>query len=141
MSTDNSIKLISMIRGEVNDFILRELKKLGLDNIAPSHGDIFYTLFKHKELTKKEIANKINKDPSTITTLVKKLKKYGFLDERKNPEDRRYTIIFLTDKGKDLRIKFEEISKKLYQIEYEGFTKDERKKFLKFLNRIYSNFK
>lgn len=141
MNIDNSIKLINMIRQEANNFLLKELKKIGLENIAPSHGDIFFVLFKHSELTMTEIANKINRDRSTVTTLVKKLMKLGYLTEKTNPEDRRSSIIFLTQKGKGLKDDFKEISKKLYQIEYEGITKEEKELFLKLLNKIYSNLK
>ncbi|PRX32504.1 MarR family transcriptional regulator [Orenia metallireducens] len=141
MNTDNSIKLINLIRQEANNFLLKELKKIGLENIAPSHGDIFFVLFKNNELTMTEIANKINRDRSTVTTLVRKLMKLGYLDEKENPEDRRSSIIFLTKKGQGLKDDFDRISKKLYQMEYQGIKEEEKELFLKLLNKIYSNFK
>lgn len=140
MHSDNSIKLISLIRQRANKFLLEKLEKIGLTNIAPSHGDIFFTLFKNDHLTKTELATKINRDRSTVTTLVNKLIKLGFIAEKENPEDKRSTIIYLTEKGKDLEEDFIRISQELYQIEYQGISDKEKKMFLRILNNIYQNF-
>lgn len=141
MHIDKNIKLISLIKRKVNEFLLKELKKIGVENIAPSHGDIFYSLFINKELNKTELAEKINRDRSTVTTLVNKLKKLGYLAEKGNSDDRRYTIIYLTEKGKKLESEFNRISEKLYKIEYQGVTEEEREVFLNVLNKILNNFK
>lgn len=141
MHIDNNIKLISMVKSKVNEFLLNELKKIGVENIAPSHGDIFYSLFDSKKLTKTELAEKIKRDRSTVTTLVNKLKKLGYLAEKVNSDDRRYIFIYLTEKGKELESEFNRISKKLYQIEYQGISKEEREVFLNVLNKINNNFK
>ena len=77
MRYDNTINLISRIREVSNIFIVSELEKMGMKGIAPSHGGIIAILIEHRELTMTEIAEKINKDRSTVTTLVKKLNKIG----------------------------------------------------------------
>jgi len=140
MKTDNSIMLIGRIRENVNRFLLSELEKLGLTDIAPSHGDIFVALFSHRELTMTEIANHINRDRSTVTSLVNKLSNLGYVDSKKNAEDGRSNIIFLTPKGKALQDGFMKISEKLYQLEYQGITESEREVFLAVLRKIYNNF-
>ena len=137
---DNSIHLISQIRKKINDFLLQELKKIGLKKLVPSHGDIFAALYKHGELTMTEIAEKINRDRSTVTTLVKKLSKLGYVESKVDPEDNRSNIIFLTPKGKKFKKDFKKISFKLHEIEYQGVSEEERKVFLKVLKKINNNF-
>lgn len=140
MKTDNTIYLIGRIREKSHAFLLKELEQIGLRDIAPSHGDILATLIEHKELPMTEIANKIHRDRSTVTALVNKLMRQGYVSSRKDPEDNRSTIIFLTQKGKELEPSFREISKKLNEIEYKGITSEEKEILQKILERINENF-
>lgn len=140
MRTDNSIYLIGRIREKSHAFLLKELEQIGLKDIAPSHGDILATLLEHKELPMTEIANRIHRDRSTVTALVNKLMKLGYVSSRKDPEDNRTTFVFLTQKGKELENSFKEISEKLYEIEYQGVSEEEKVIFKKILERINDNF-
>lgn len=140
MKIDNSINTIGRIRKRANDFLLKELKDIGVTDIAPSHGDILATLFKYGECTMTEISNHINKDRSTVTALICKLTKLGYVSFKKDPVDNRSTIIYLTEKGKELEPSFIKISEKLYEKEYMGITTKEKEAFLKTLERIYDNF-
>ncbi|MTI67155.1 MAG: MarR family transcriptional regulator [Firmicutes bacterium] len=140
MNLDNTIHLIGRIREEANKLIKKELKELGIDNLAPSHGDILSALFNYEELTKTEIAEKIHRDRSTVTTLVNKLLKLRLVDSKENPEDRRSNKIYLTKKGKELKTGFTKISEKLYKIQYKDITEEEREVFRKVLKKMYKNF-
>lgn len=139
MKTDKTIYLIGRIREKANELILKELAKIGFKDIAPSHGDILATLFAHKELTMTEIANNIHRDRSTVTTLANKLTKLGYISSRKDPQDNRSTIIFLTQKGKELEPGFKQISQSLYEIEYKGVSEEEKEVFQKVLEKICDN--
>ncbi len=140
MKADNTIHLIGRIREKANNFIVQELQKLGIKGVVPSHGDILVTLFKHNELTMTDIANRIHRDRSTVTTLVNKLMKFGYIAARKNPEDGRSSIIFLTQKGRELESGFYEISQKLYEVQYKGISDEEKQVLQKLLTKINSNF-
>ena len=140
MKIDSSIKTIGRIRKRANDFLLEELKNIGVTDIAPSHGDILATLFKYRECTMTEISNHINKDRSTVTSLICKLTKLGYVTFKKYPVDNRSTIIYLTEKGKELEPSFIEISEKLYEKEYMGITDKEKEAFRKILEKIHDNF-
>lgn len=140
MKYDNTINLISRIRELSGSLIVSELEKAGIKGVVPSHGDIIVALIKHRELTMTEIAEGINKDRSTVTTLVKKLNKLGFTDTKKNELDQRSSLVFLTPKGRELEKGFEEISEKLYSIQYEGITDEEREVFRRVLIKMHENF-
>lgn len=140
MKYDNTINLISRIRELSGSVIVSELEKAGIKGVVPSHGDIIVALIKHRELTMTEIAEGINKDRSTVTTLVKKLNNLGFTDTKKNELDQRSSLVFLTPKGRELEKGFEEISEKLYSIQYEGITDEDREVFRRVLMKMHENF-
>lgn len=139
MNTDNTINLIGRIREKANKFLLKELEKLGLQNIAPSHGDILAALFKRDKATMTEISEIIHRDRSTVTTLVNKLIKLGYVSSKKDFNDNRSSIIYLTEKGKELEAGFKEISQKLYMIEYKGISEEEKMIFKSLLQKIHDN--
>lgn len=140
MNTDNTINLIARIREKVNRFLLKELEGLGLKNVAPSHGDILAALFKYDEATMTQISELIHRDRSTVTALVNKLIKLGYVSSRKDPNDNRSSIICLTERGKELKKGFNEISEKLYVLEYQGISEEEKAVFQRVLKKIYENF-
>lgn len=140
MNTDNTISLISKIREKADRFLVKELDELGIKNVAPSHGDILSVLFTCKEATMTELAHAIHKDRSTVTALVNKLIGYGYIASRKDPNDNRSSIIYLTEKGEGLEENFKQISNKLYMTEYEGITDEEKLIFRNILQKIYKNF-
>ncbi|AGK99412.1 transcriptional regulator [Clostridium pasteurianum BC1] len=140
MKADRSIYLIGRIHEKANEFILKELEKVGLKDIAPSHGDILATLFQHDECTMTYLADNIHRDRSTVTALVNKLIKLGYISSRKGPKDNRSTMVFLTEKGRELETGFKEISLKLYAVEYKGISEAEKEIFKSILNKIHGNF-
>ena len=71
-----------------------------------------------------ELSEKIHRDPSTITALVKKLVLGGYVQTQKSSIDKRRTEVSLTSKGKSLRSTFETISTTLVSTQMEGIDAD-----------------
>ena len=84
-----------------NDYILSELGNAGLVDIVPSHGEILLYLLE---------AGKVRRTKSTVTVLVAKLARAGYVERRPEPADPRSTLVSLTEKGQSLRPAFEAIS-------------------------------
>ena len=141
MKADNTIKLLSRTKEYADQVIIEALKKMGVDGVVPSHGEIIATLFKQEELTMTDIANKISRDKSTVTTLVKKLIKAGILSTRPNENDKRSSYVYLTTKGRTLEQGFKDISEELYRIQYLDITEEERYIFRQVLIKMNLNFK
>jgi DNA-binding MarR family transcriptional regulator len=132
---------ISTTRKKYQKFLENELKEHDIDNIVPSHGSILSVLYKNNgRLTMKEIASLIRRDKSTVTSLCNKLVSFGYIKKEKCEQDRRVTYITLTQKGIDIKPEFEEISKKLIDTAYKGFTQEEEETFIYLLNKISKNF-
>lgn len=98
-------------------------------------------LMKHGECKLSEVADAINKDRSTVTTLSKKLIKLGYVESRKNPEDGRSSLVYLTAKGQSIYDPMIVISEELYDVTYKGISDEERDAFRKTLMKIYDNLK
>jgi len=136
-----SISYISTTRKKYQNFLEKELKEHNIQNIVPSHGSILSVLYQSNgKLTMKEIAKLIRRDKSTVTSLCNKLVSFGYIKKEKCEQDKRVTYISLTQKGIEIRPKFEEISKKLIETAYKGFTKEEEEMFFYLLNKMKKNF-
>ena len=140
MKTDHIIALVSKTREKSNAFILMKLKELGIEGLAPSHGDILVNLFRSSPLPMKELAGRIGRDKSTITALVNKLIKLGYVERQRDLSDSRVTLIGLTREGEGLKPDFEYVSAKLLATAFKGFLPEEREQLVRLLERMLNNF-
>lgn len=140
METRDAISLISNIREKVNRFIVAEMVKRGVEGIGTSHGDIFYALFKSSRLTMADIAKRIKKDKSTVTALVEKLVRLGYVTKERDSEDTRVVYVALTDKGHELEPIFEQISREVLDVFYLNIEETEKEMLLHILKKIQANF-
>ncbi len=72
-----------------------------------------------------ELARHIDRTPQTVTSLVKKLVKSGYVETGKAPEDNRVTMAALTEPGARLAATLCRISEKIYELQYQGIPGDE----------------
>ena len=140
MSTTDIISLIAKIREKTNRFIVLEMSKNGINDIVTSHGDIIYALLKNKQLTMAEIAEKIDRDKSTVTALVDKLVRLGYVTKQRDTQDTRVVYVSLTDKGIELKTIFEAVSNDVLYTFYNGISEKEKEELLRILTKIYNNF-
>jgi len=141
MKADNTIHLIGKVKFLMDQFIITELNKQGIDGIVPSHGDIIISLLDNETLTMSELSDKIQKDPSTVTTLVKKLNDFGYTQVLKDSTDKRTNRVSLTAKGKALESIFINISEKIYDKQYQNINEKEKENFRDVLKKMIENFK
>ncbi|MBW1802077.1 MAG: MarR family transcriptional regulator [Deltaproteobacteria bacterium] len=138
--TAGIIAIFSTIRDKANKFILAQLKERGVHDIVPAHGPIFIALFRNGALPMGQIAQMIDRDKSTITTLVNKLAGLGYLERRKDGNDHRVTLIRLTERGEALEKDFMDISGNLISKVYDGFSDLEKEILFKLVKRVKDNF-
>lgn len=138
MKTDNTLKLFSKLMASAHDLINEELVLLGHGAIAPSHGEILIALYCSDTLSMQEIAAKIHRTPSTVTTLVNKLIALGYVASTRCSKDSRSIMVSLTQRGRELQPDFWAISAKIYQKYYAGFTPEEYQIFRLLLEKMYN---
>ena len=130
------LSLVSKIHEKGNRFIIEELKNNGAEGLVPSHGDILVCLYRNGKMTMKDIANCIHRTKPTVTVLVDKLEKLGYLKRETSDEDSRSTNIVLTQKGKDFQATFEKISEELNEMLYKNLSPEESELIEKLLRKV-----
>jgi DNA-binding MarR family transcriptional regulator len=139
MNKDHIIFLIGRINYKANRFLLDELKRHGIVKLAPSHGEILGALLLRGELQMTQLTEYIDKDKSTITALVNKLIRMGYVKKRKDIEDSRISWIALTEKGVSLKPGIMDISRKLRKKAYENIREEDKEIIISLLSKINTN--
>ncbi|MBS7242129.1 MarR family winged helix-turn-helix transcriptional regulator [Treponema sp.] len=136
-TVDSVVSLISHIHSASADFLNRRLSKT--DSFVSSHGFILFLLSENQKMTMGQIAEKINRDKSTTTVLIKKLLEKGLVKTENCSEDSRKKIISLTEDGKKYNALTGGISRQLLEACYKDFTGEEKETLLKLLVKMSRN--
>lgn len=139
MNINRILFIAGRITNQVNRFLIAEMKKRHIEGIAPSHGEILGSLMFRGPLSMKDIAGIIDKDKSTITSLVNKLIGLGYVNRNNDPNDSRISIISLTEKGKSLKPFFVELSALMREKAFRNFSEKEKKTLNELLEKLYGN--
>ena len=135
------ISKISRIRSDIYGYIEDELKQRGIVGLVVSHGNILDILYNNNgKLSMKEICEGINRSKSTVTQLVDKLLKEGYVRKETDAEDKRFSYVVLTEKGRSIKKDFREISDNVVKEFFKDFTEEEAEALLNSLDRVISNF-
>lgn len=135
------LSLISRIHSLSQDFLQKKMAEAGLPSLASSHGFILFCLSQTERLTLGELAQKINRDKSTTTVLVRKLESAALVTTERDATDTRKKFISLTKKGKDYNAVTAHLSEALLATSYEGFSAAEKDELLRLLGKLYENIK
>lgn len=137
------VYFISKTKMYMEKFIEKKLKENNMGELVSSHGNILTVLYENKEsrLTMKDIASKIGKDKSTVTVLVNKLIKLGYVEKHPSKQDKRIVYISLTPKAIEAQSRYNNICSDVRNTAYRGFTKEEKEQFLKLLRKLSDNFR
>lgn len=88
-------------------------KKLARYDITPVQFFVFHALWKYDGLKFKDLAELVNMDGSTLTGVLDRMERGGFVERRNDPEDRRSLLIFLTNKSKKIGAEMMEAAEEL----------------------------
>lgn len=72
-------------------------------NVTPIQYDVLYCLWQKGNQTPKQIAAALKLETSSISKLLDQMDKKGLIQRYVNIEDRRYIIVMLTEKGRNLK--------------------------------------
>lgn len=117
----------------------RIFERLLLENsieISGGQGRILFVLWKEDNLTISEISEKTSLAKNTVSVVINGMVNKGIVARNINPQNRRQTIISLTEYAKNLQEKYEVVSEQMNSLFYQGFTEDEQKQFEQYLARI-----
>lgn len=101
---------------------------------------LLFKLIKNGDgVTQKEICQRLHVSKSTTSKIIKRLVEKGYLRKEKDPDDKRASRIFLTDKKEEIEDLIKEIDQKAENRMLEGFDEKEKKELKGYLNRILDN--
>ncbi|WP_338541511.1 MarR family winged helix-turn-helix transcriptional regulator [Paenibacillus tundrae] len=132
----NASALIARIRDHVNKRIVHELEQHEVTGIVPSHGDVLMFLYREEALSIKMLAERVQRTQPTVTVLVNKLEKLGYVERHKSAEDSRVTMIRLTEQGRKLEPVFNQVSKQINEMIYSGLSDEQAEQLELLLSSI-----
>lgn len=117
----------------------RILKESGVDTFNGAQGRILYVLWEHEKLPISEIGKLTSLAKTTLTGMLDRMEEAGLVVRLPDVEDRRRIFVSITEKAKQYKMIYDDISEKMNKIFYAGFTDDEIRLFETFLERILTN--
>ncbi len=122
------------------NYIEELLKEKGIRNLAYSHIRIIIILSIYKKLSMKEISELISKDKSTVTSLVNKLEKFGYVKKSISKEDKRVVYLELEEKSEDIIETVFQVAKLFHQKVESILTKKEIETLFFLMDKLIKNF-
>ncbi|MBY0754628.1 MarR family transcriptional regulator [Clostridium sardiniense] len=116
-------------------------KTLEKEGLYPGQPPLLYALYDEDGLSQKEIAEKLHLKPATITVMIKRLEKAGFIKKVADENDQRISRIHLTEKGISSCVDLKSMVKQIDDICLHNFTDDDINSLKILLERIQTNLK
>lgn len=130
------ITKIKQIQGRVFQKLLAQC---GISEFNGAQGRILFVLWEKDDIAIRELSEKTGLAKTTLTSMLDRMEKSGHITRRFDPADRRTVRICLTENARSLREKYDEVSAKMNEIFYGGFSNDEILAFEKALGKILEN--
>ena len=130
--------LIAKIHQLGGRIFARILREHGIE-INPSQGRIMFVLWRYDDIPIGELARRTSLEKSTLTSMLDRLEKRGYIKRVQSSKDRRKIIIQRTQKDRDLEGLYVQVSQKMTELFYKDFSLEEIKRFEGYLERILHN--
>lgn len=104
--------------------------------ITPVQFYVLSALWETDGVKFKELAQKLSMDGATLTGILDRLERLGFVTRRDDPEDRRSLLVFLAEKAKLHHDEFRRLAQTLDDEIKEKFNKEDYENFLRMLDQI-----
>lgn len=132
--------LLSKVHQLMGRVFNRLLREHGIE-LNSAQGRILFVLWEADGIPITELAQATMLSKSTLTSMLDRLEETGHIRREPSPGDRRVTLITLTERNRRLRDRYDQVSREMTELFYEGFTLDEVDTFELGLRRILENLK
>ncbi len=126
---------IRQVGGRISERILKQYNV----EINSAQGRIMFALWQKDSISINELANKTQLKKSTLTSMLDRLEKMGYIRRQRSKTDRRKILIKRTKKDRTMEKKYVEVSEEMTKLFYKGFSKDQIDRFEKDLEQILNN--
>ena len=90
---------LGCVMRHVYDYYERRLSPFDL---TPPQYFVFNALWMGDGITIGELGDRVSLDSSTLTGVIDRMEKAGYVERKPNPDDRRSALVFLTEKAREL---------------------------------------
>lgn len=132
---------ISQIKQIQSRIFEKLLKANDIDDLNGAQGRILFVLWQADNLPIRELSQKTSLAKTTLTSMLDRMEKKGYLKRALDPDDRRQIRIVLTEKAIAMRDRYQSVSIQMNNIFYEGFSEEEIVRFDNTLAKILQNLK
>ena len=112
------------------------LEELGLYRGQPP---VLHALWEREGLTHSELADLLQVQPATITKMIQRMERTGFVQRRSDPEDQRVSRVYLTETGRTIHEDVQQVLRSLEKETFAGFNPQERISLQRFLIQMREN--
>jgi len=130
--------LISRIH-RLSQIIIKAMMKKRALEITPAQARIMYPLWRRESIPIGELGAITSLKKSTMTSMLDRLEKAGFLTRTDSKEDRRKILIQRTEKDRSWEKEYAHISGEMERVVFKGFSEKERDQLEAYLRRILEN--
>ena len=130
--------LLSKVHQLMGRVFNRLLREHGIE-LNSAQGRILFVLWERDGIPITELAQATMLSKSTLTSMLDRLEEAGHLLRGPSPGDRRVTLITLTERNRQLRDRYDQVSREMTELFYGGFSPDEIANFEGDLRRILAN--
>lgn len=95
-------------------------------DVYPGQPPMLLVLNKKDGQSQKDLADKLNLKPATITVMLKRMEKENLVVRRQDDEDQRISRVYITEKGREIFEKTNEVMKDIEEICFQNFTVEEK---------------
>lgn len=131
--------LVSKIKQLSDRIFERILARHGIDTFNGAQGRILYVLWQEDGVPIKTISEKCGLAITSLTTMLERMEKQGLIRRVQSDDDKRKTLLYLTEIAKSLRDEAEIVSRQMNDVFYKGFNSDEIEQFEAYLDRVRNN--
>jgi DNA-binding MarR family transcriptional regulator len=136
---DRLIFLISKVYQKLIINLQRSFSESGIE-VTPIQVMLLFFLRQNNGLSLTQISQGLMLENPTVTGLIDRLEKLGYVKRSDHPNDRRVYLVYLTEKGTKVANKALPIVKKLNEEIKKGYSKEEVENFKKVLIGAFSKF-
>ena len=146
LDVENSTEFGPVLRS-INNLLMRatmqQAKRINADNCTIMHGWILNYLYEHKNenVYQRDIEREFYITRSAVTSLVKSMEKYGYIERLEVDHDARLKQIVITELGECMHKKIVESAKQLDNEMINGVSAEEYAVFLKVCHKVRNNLK
>jgi DNA-binding MarR family transcriptional regulator len=129
---------LALAAGAFRAYIRQRLKACSLD-LTTEMTQVLRYLWAHDHVNQQEIANAVNRDKASLTSLLDNLERRELVERQADSHDRRNNRIVLTSKGRALEQEVAPLVQQMYAVASQGFSEDQLRASITMLAQMTQN--